>query len=172
MPGNKTGRKKRVTANGEPGWPADAPGRRRLPFLLRRCWFNLNQTFRRRIAHTGITPDQFTVLRTVLEGSPKGLTQRQLTELMSSDPNTIAALLERMEAQGLVERKAHERDRRANRITLKPAGREKFLEAREIALQLQMEILAVLPKSRHQEFLGDLALVADACRSAAEKASR
>ena len=42
--------------------PADAPGRRRLPALLRRCWFNLNQTFRRRIAQIGITPDQFTVM--------------------------------------------------------------------------------------------------------------
>ena len=79
--------------------PLDAPDRRRLPFLLRRCWFNLNQTFRRRIAHLGVTPDQFTVMRTVLEGSPKGLTQRQMTELMSSDPNTIASLLERMAAQ-------------------------------------------------------------------------
>lgn len=172
MAGDNIVRKKRATGNGEPGWPADAPGRRRLPFLLRRCWFNLNQTFRRRIAHTGITPDQFTVLRTVLEGSPKGLTQRQLTELMSSDPNTIAALLERMEAQGLVERKAHERDRRANRITLKPAGRDKFLEVRDIALELQMEVLSVLPKTKHAEFLGDLALIAEACRSAAEKAGR
>src|ERR1700730_16464205 len=78
--------------------PADAPGRRRLPTLLRRCWFNLNQTFRRRIAHTGITPDQFTVMRTLLEGDPKGMTQRELTDLMSSDANTIASLLERMEA--------------------------------------------------------------------------
>src|ERR1700756_3455633 len=99
--------------------PADDPGRRRLPGLLRRCWFNLNQTFRRRIAHTGITPDQFTVMRTLLEGDPKGMTQRELTDIMSSDPNTIAALLERMQTLGLVERKAHERDRRANRISLK-----------------------------------------------------
>src|ERR1700729_1258673 len=97
----------------------DDPGRRRLPALLRRCWFNLNQTFRRRIAHTGITPDQFTVMRTLLEGDPKGMTQRELTDLMSSDPNTIASLLERMETAGLLERKAHERDRRANRISLK-----------------------------------------------------
>src|SRR5882724_487162 len=54
--------------------PVDAPERRRLPHLLRRCWFNLNQTFRRRIAHTGVTPDQFTVMRTVLEGHSAGLT--------------------------------------------------------------------------------------------------
>src|ERR1700752_3566785 len=90
--------------------PADAPERRRLPSLLRRCWFNLNQTFRRRIAHTEVTPDQFTVMRTLLEGDAKGMTQRELTDLMSSDPNTIAALLERMEKNGLVERKPHDLD--------------------------------------------------------------
>ena len=77
--------------------PIDAPSRRRLPPLLRRAWYGLNQAFRRRIAHTGVTPDQFTALRTLLEGDPEGLTQRELTALMSSDPNTVASLLERME---------------------------------------------------------------------------
>jgi DNA-binding MarR family transcriptional regulator len=152
--------------------PADDPGRRRLPGLLRRCWFNLNQTFRRRIAHTGITPDQFTVMRLLLEGDPKGMTQRELTDLMSSDPNTIASLLERMEESSLVERKAHERDRRAYRISLKPLGRRKYDEVREIALTLQMEILSVLPKEKQEEFLKHLGLVADACRLAAEKMAK
>ena len=91
--------------------PIDAPERRRLPLLLRRAWYGLNQAFRRRIAHLGVTPDQFTVMRTLLEN--QGLTQRELTELMSSDPNTVAALLERMEQAGLVERQSHEKDRRA-----------------------------------------------------------
>ncbi|HEX3798438.1 MAG TPA: MarR family transcriptional regulator [Verrucomicrobiae bacterium] len=152
--------------------PADDPGRRRLPSLLRRCWFNLNQTFRRRIHHTGITPDQFTVMRTLLEGDAKGMTQRELTDMMSSDPNTIASLLERMDKVGLVERKAHERDRRAYRISLKPLGRRKYDEVREIALTLQMEILSVLPTEKQEEFLKHLGLVADASRLAAEKVGK
>ena len=150
----------------------DSPGRRRLPSLLRRCWFNLNQTFRRRIAHTGITPDQFTVMRTLLEGDAKGMTQRELTDLMSSDPNTIASLLERMETTGLVERKAHERDRRAYRISLKPLGKRKYDEVREIALTLQLEILSVLPEEKQEEFLKHLELVGDTCRLAAEKMAK
>lgn len=149
--------------------PVDDPARRRLPSLLRRCWFNLNQTFRRRIAHTGITPDQFTVMRTLQEGDAKGMTQRELTDLMSSDANTIASLLERMEQCGLVERRSHERDRRAYRISLKPLGRRKYEEVREIALTLQMEILSVLPAEKQEEFLKHLEFVADACRLAAEK---
>src|SRR5258706_62504 len=41
----------------------DAPERRRLPPLLRRAWYGLNQAFRPRIAHLGVTPDQFTEMR-------------------------------------------------------------------------------------------------------------
>src|SRR5262245_8404002 len=92
-----------------PAAPIDSPDRRRLPPLLRRAWYGLNQAFRRRIAETGATPDQFTALRCLLESDPKGITQCELTGLMSSDPNTIAALVERMEAAGWVERKRHEK---------------------------------------------------------------
>jgi DNA-binding MarR family transcriptional regulator len=148
--------------------PVDAPERRRLPPLLRRCWYNLNQTFRRRIAHTGVTPDQFTVLRTLTESGPRGLTQRELTDLMSSDPNTIASLLERMEKAGLVGRETHEKDKRAYRLRLKPAGHRKYETVREMAVVLQVEVLSALPAARREEFLEDLALLAEACRVAAE----
>jgi len=149
--------------------PIDSPGRRRLPPLLRRAWYGLNQAFRRRIAHTGVTPDQFTVLRTVLEGDPNGLTQRQLTKLITSDPNTIASLLERMDVAGLLERKPHETDRRAHRIRLKAAGHRKYAEIREIANALQAEALSVLPAEQREDFLENLSRVADACRAAADR---
>jgi len=148
--------------------PVDAPDRRRLPPLLRRCWYGLNQAFRRRIVHTGATPDQFTAMRCLLEGDPKGMTQCQLTEAMSSDPNTIASLLERMEKAGWLERKRHETDRRAYRIKLKPTGKRKYDELREIAIGLQTDVLKSLPPERQESFLEDLALVADACRDAAD----
>ena len=53
--------------------PLDAPARRRLPILLRRAWYSLNQVFRRRIAKMDLTPDQFTVIRTLLEAKPESL---------------------------------------------------------------------------------------------------
>src|SRR5436309_9979611 len=130
--------------------PIDAPERRRLPLLLRRAWYGMNQAFRRRIAHLGVTPDQFTVMRTLLEH--EGITQRELTELMSSDPNTVAALLERMEQAGLVERQAHEQDRRANRLRLKRTGILKYDSARAIAVALQTEILGALPAPMRHQF--------------------
>src|SRR2546422_6843241 len=114
--------------------PIDSPERRRLPALLRRAWYGLNQAFRRRIAHLGVTPDQFTVLRTLLEGHSQGMSQRELTHAISSDANTVASLVERMEGAGLIERKANEQDRRAHRIRLRPKGKRIYQSAREVAL--------------------------------------
>ncbi len=147
--------------------PIDSPSRRRLPPLLRRAWYGLNQAFRRRIAHIGITPDQFTLMRTLLEGDARGMTQREVAQTMSSDPNTVASLIERMEKVHLISRAAHESDRRAQRIRLLAAGKQKYEEAREIAVALQAELLTVLPEERRESFLEELTLVADACRAAA-----
>src|SRR5688500_14506342 len=140
--------------------PIDSPERRRLPPLLRRAWYSLNQAFRRRILHLEITPDQFTALRILGEADQKGLSQRQLTELMSSDPNTVASLVERMETSGLLQRKPHETDRRANRIRLLAKGKRTYAAAREIAVTLQSEVLSALPPQRRDDFLAELALVA------------
>jgi DNA-binding MarR family transcriptional regulator len=157
-------------ANTSGDLPIDSPDRRRLPLLLRRAWYGLNQAFRRRIAHLAITPDQFTVMRTLLEN--EGITQRRLTELMSSDPNTVASLLERMEQAGLVERQPREKDRRAHWLRLKPRGKRKYETAREIALTMQAEILTVLPVDAREKFLEELDVVAEACRVAAEKSPK
>lgn len=152
--------------------PLDSPVRRRLPPLLRRAWYGLNQAFRRRIAHTGVTPDQFTVMRSLLEGDEAGMTQRDLTVAMSSDPNTVASLLERMESAGWVERRRHESDGRAYRIRLLPAGEERYEVVRELAVDLQREILSVLPEEDRERFLEHLDLVSAACRKAADDAPR
>jgi DNA-binding MarR family transcriptional regulator len=151
------------------GIALDAPGQRRLPPTLRRAWFGINQAFRRRIAHLDITPDQFTVLRWLWEDDHAGLTQRQLTDLMASDPNTITSLLTRMEKAGLIERKPHESDKRAKRVRLKPAGRTAYQKARQVAVDLQKQILDTLPPTRRDRFLAELELMADACRDAADQ---
>ncbi len=140
----------------------------RLPVLLRHAWYGLNQAFRRRIAHLGITPDQFTVMRNLTEGERLGLTQSRLTELMGSDPNTMAALIERMVSRGWLERRPHESDRRSQRIRLRPTGRRKYHQLRAIALDLQQEVLRVLPEERRDLFLAELRAVANTCRTIAE----
>jgi DNA-binding MarR family transcriptional regulator len=142
-----------------------------LPILLRHAWFSLNQTFRRRLVPSGMTPDQYTALRTLAEHEPEGLRQSDLARLIASDPNTIAALVERMVSLGWMARVRHERDGRAYRLRVLPAGREQFELARKIALSLQSEVLGEWPDRKREQFLKDLAWVADRCRAAANAKS-
>jgi len=160
------------TSRTTPEPPVDSPERRRLPVLLRRAWYGLNQAFRRRILHTGLTPDQFTVLRNLHEAGRSGLIQSQLTERMSSDPNTIASLVDRMSKTGLIDRAPDTGDRRAYRIKINAHGRKQYTEARQIALELQAGVLAALPESEREAFLEQLVVVADACMTAAEDSPR
>lgn len=142
---------------------------RRLPPLLRKAWYGLNQAFRRRIKKHAATPDQFTVLRSLIEAGEEGLSQRDICDLMASDPNTIAALVGRMEEMGVVARKINEQDKRALRVTATPKGRSVFKSLRATALKLQHDILATLSEKRREQFLEDLETVAAACGLEAEK---
>jgi DNA-binding MarR family transcriptional regulator len=148
------------------GEGAVAVRKRRLPPLLRRAWFGLNQTFRRFSAKAGITPDQFTVLRTLVEQEPSHPTQSELSEKITSDPNTITSLLRRMEAGGLIQRRSDAADRRARRIAVKPAGRRVYEQAAPLAWELQNRVLMSLPEERREAFLEDLETIANSCQNA------
>jgi DNA-binding MarR family transcriptional regulator len=155
-----------------PGYTEISPDTpKRLPVLLRRAWYGLNQAFRQRIAHLGITPDQYIILRWLSEGDPNGLTQRTLTDLMASDPNTITSTITRMEKNGLILRAPHEHDKRANRVRIKTAGRRAFVKARKEAMILQEQILETLPANRREKFLDELEAIATACGAVVEKSS-
>lgn len=153
-------------------FPVDAPDRRRLPLLLRRAWYGLNQAFRRRILHTGLTPDQFTALRNLHEAGRTGLIQSELTQRMSSDPNTIASLVDRMSKAALIDRQPDAEDRRAYRLKINAAGRKRYTEARRIAVDLQEAVMQSIPAADREVFLSQLNAVADACLEAAEKSPR
>jgi DNA-binding MarR family transcriptional regulator len=142
---------------------------RRLPPLLRRAWFSLNQGFRQRIAPLGITPDQFTILRWLAESGGEGLTQSELTQYMASDPNTITATVRRMESAGLLRRSPHETDRRAKRVTLLPEGRRVFSEAQALAIDLQKTVLSPLSGAEAALFLELLERVANSCTEASSR---
>lgn len=153
----------------DPSTVAGAGAPKRLPVLLRRAWYGLNQAFRQRVAHLDLTPDQFSILRWLSEGDPRGLTQRTLTDLMASDPNTITSTLSRMETAGLIARQPHEADRRAHRVRMLALGWKTFDAARRSAQELQEQVLAALPETARDRFLESLETVANGCLAAGER---
>lgn len=136
---------------------------RRLPPLLRRAWYSLNQAFRQRIAPIGITPDQYSILRWLSESPPEGLTQTEITERMASDPATITSTLRRMETSALLRRTRHESDGRAKRVRLLPKGTSLFTQAQSIAQELQDNVLGELTTDEGERFLELLEKIASAC---------
>ena len=142
---------------------------RELPMLLRRGWHCINRAFRRRITGIGLTPDQYIILRCLSEGDPRGLTQRELAELMASDPNTVTSLLNRMQSAALIERAPHESDKRAYRIRIQAEGERRFELAHPIALELQQEVLAALPERERRDLLSLLEKIAAASCKALEE---
>lgn len=109
-------------------------------------------TFHRRAnAHFepfGMTADQFVVLSIVAE--ERGLTQREIVERASSDPNTIGAILLKLEDKGLVRRDDHPRDRRAYCVQVTDQGRKVYRQRTTGSQSLREELDALFtPKERY-----------------------
>ena len=94
-----------------------------------------------------------------------GITQLELVRATHLRPPTVSVILQKMESEGLVERKCDEHDRRAVRVTLTEAGRaldrkniEMIHRIDEVALadltQEEINVLmALLPKIRNNLLL-------------------
>lgn len=74
---------------------------------------------RRARAH-GMTRAQWMILFRL--GRHDGMNQRMLAELLEVEPITVGRLVDRLEARGLVERRADPADRRVWRLHLTPAA--------------------------------------------------
>jgi MarR family transcriptional regulator, transcriptional regulator for hemolysin len=86
----------------------------------------------------GMTRAQWAIL-IWLERQP-GISQKELAELLEVEPITVARLIDRLEARGMVERRPDPRDRRIWRLHLRPSA---FPVLREIDRQ-RADILRVL----------------------------
>ncbi|MEV0622838.1 MarR family transcriptional regulator [Nonomuraea sp. NPDC050404] len=87
----------------------------------------IEQHVRERAVALNLTAPQATALREL--GGP--LTMRELADRMACEPSNATFVIDRLEEQGLVERRPHPRDRRAKQLVLTPEGitlRERLLE--------------------------------------------
>jgi DNA-binding MarR family transcriptional regulator len=89
----------------------------------------------KRARHHGMTRAQWIILIS-LERQP-GLVQKELAELLEVEPITVARLVDRLEARGMVERRGDPSDRRCWRLHLTDASRPLMSE-----IDLQLNDLA------------------------------
>ena len=123
--------------------------RQRFPVLLRGAWFGINKAFREKLKEANsLTPVQYTLLRNLYEGRGQILNQQALSELLSTNKNNLADLLNRMEGKKLIKRHDNTKDQRNKSVSITVTGEKEFLRAREHALTLQREILSRFQKKQ------------------------
>ena len=108
----------------------------------------------------GITPVQFAALQTVNDQT--GIDQRTLAARIGLDTSTVAGVVDRLEARGLLVRSASPLDRRVRLLGLTPDGTRLLAQVAPGMLKAQARILSPLPKAERAEFRRMLRVLVDA----------
>lgn len=129
-------------------------------YLIRRLDSRAAALYETFTGQSDLTPRQFGVLLTLFQSGP--LPQTELGNRLHLDRSTLGEMLQRMVERKLVERRAHEQDRRAVEIILTTTGRTALLGAVMQALEAQEALLSPLPAYLRPVFLKCLQILADA----------
>lgn len=107
--------------------------------------------FDRRAADIGLTRSQWQVLAHLLRSN--GMQQKQLAEEMDITAITLTGLLDRMERDGWVERRADPADRRAKRIFLTEKVAPVMKELRALGREVRNSAQAGLSDAEQQTLI-------------------
>jgi len=99
----------------------------------------------------GVTPVQFAALQTV--ANVPGIDQRTLARTIAFDTSTIAGVIDRLEARGLLRRNASAADRRVRQLTVTSAGGALLAQIVPGMLRAQERILAPLAGPERAQFV-------------------
>lgn len=134
--------------------PADAPAveppqagessgyrlERQIGFLLRRAHQYASEVFQSKIGKRNLTPQQFSVLVTLLE--QREIAQSKLGGLVAMDPATVLGVVQRLAHRGLVAVRTDPADGRRRLVQLTHDGHELARELVAIGPEISRETLA------------------------------
>jgi DNA-binding MarR family transcriptional regulator len=109
---------------------------------------------------SALTQRQFTVLAAASHA--EGLTQNDLVRATGIDRSTLADLVARLLAKGLLLRERSATDGRANTVRLSDAGRQALAEGAGAAATADLRLLALLSPKKRDGFMKTLASLAAA----------
>jgi DNA-binding MarR family transcriptional regulator len=125
---------------------ADAPAsrfvQRHLPYLLARASHALWRGFEPQVRAAGLNSLEWRVLATLSDSAPLGVGELAL-EVLAKQP-TLTKSIDRLQAQGFVERRADPADARRARVALTAAGRRRVAPLMAAAERHQHERLQAL----------------------------
>jgi MarR family transcriptional regulator, transcriptional regulator for hemolysin len=83
----------------------------------------------------------------------EGVSQARLAELAEVDPMTMVRILDRMEAEGLLERRPDPADRRARCLYLTAKAKPILSEIWRLSDEIRAEIFAGVSKAEREQFM-------------------
>jgi len=105
----------------------------------------------------GLTPVQYAALQAVC--NEPGFDQRTLARRIGYDTSTIAGVIDRLEARGLMLRSASPTDRRVRLLSLTPDGKRVLNAILPDMLRAQERMLAPLSEPEREEFVRMLTIL-------------
>jgi DNA-binding MarR family transcriptional regulator len=127
--------------------------------LLRRAHFMAEDLFSQEFASESITPRQKAALVAVYQHP--GLSQNALADRLFMDRNTIAEMVRRLAANGLLRRVPAPDDQRAYELFLAPAGAKMLERVMPRDGHVEQQVLERLPEEYRPLFLKCLRLIVE-----------
>jgi MarR family transcriptional regulator, lower aerobic nicotinate degradation pathway regulator len=119
--------------------------------LLFRLWRVSHTRTAEALESLGLTTALFALLNVL--GTHEGAIQQEIGSVMGIDPSTMVSLIDQLEAAGLAERRPRPTDRRAREVVITPKGRRALKRARQLALQVEDDVLHGLTASERGQLL-------------------
>jgi DNA-binding MarR family transcriptional regulator len=120
--------------------------------LFFRLWRVSHTRFAEALESLGLTTALFALLNVL--GAHEGANQQEIGAAMGIDPSTMVSLIDQLEAAGLAKRRPRPTDRRAREVVVTPKGRRVLKQARQLALQVEDDVLRGLNGAERQQLLG------------------
>jgi MarR family transcriptional regulator for hemolysin len=99
----------------------------------------------------------------------EGMMQAEMAEALEIQPISLVRLIDRLCEQGLVVRRPHPNDRRANRLYLTDKGRGTLARLAPLGREISADLLASFDEANVADFLQKLLLVKANIRAAAAR---
>jgi MarR family transcriptional regulator, transcriptional regulator for hemolysin len=128
-----------------------------LGWLLSRVSHALTTESTAALEDSGISPRGHSVLAAAMTGE---YPQTELARMVGLDKTTMVVTVDELEAQGLVERRPSESDRRARLIKVTKDGRRKVEAADRVLDRVREDVLQALPDEEREMFLRALGRLA------------
>ena len=119
--------------------------------LLFRLWRVSHTRTAEALDSLGLTTALFALLNVL--GTHEGAIQQELGAAMGIDPSTMVSLIDQLEAAGLAKRRPRPSDRRAREVVITRKGRRVLEQARQLATQVEDEVLRGLTGAERRQVL-------------------